>query len=76
MMIEPEFSFFTLMFLVESQFDAFPSIIKLISLLLYIEKIKMLIIPSSMFTVVTLRISCLLELEHVQSSFGPLAAHN
>jgi len=45
MVIKLESGFLTLMFLVESQFDTFPSIIKLIPLLLYIEKIKMFIIP-------------------------------
>ena len=74
MVIEVEFSFFTSMFLPELQFNTFPSIIELISLLLYIEKIEMLVIPCHVFTIVTLSISCLLELEHVESGFRPLAA--
>ena len=65
--IEVEFSFFTLMFLPKSQFNTFPGIVELISLLLYIEKIEMLVIPCRMFTIVTLSVLCLLELEHVQS---------
>ena len=75
-MIELEFSLFASMFFAELQFDAFSSIVKLISLPLYIEKIKMLVVPCRMFTIVTLSVSRLLELEHVQSSFGPLTARN
>ena len=74
--IELELSFFTLMLLPESQFNTLPGIAELISLPLYIEKIKMLIIPCRMFAIVTLSVSCLLELEHVQSGFRPLAASN
>ena len=76
MVIELELSFFTSMLLPESQFNTLPGVIEFISLPLYIEKIKMLIIPCCVFTIVTLSVSCLLELEHVQSSFRPLAARN
>ena len=72
--IKVEFSFFTSTFLPESQFNTFPGIIELISLPLYIEKIEMLVIPCHVFTIVTLSVSCLLELEHVQSGFRPRAA--
>jgi len=76
MVIELESGFLTSVFLVELQFNTFPSIVKLIPLPLYVEEIKMFVVPCSMFATVTLGVLCLLEFEHVQGSFGPLAARN
>lgn len=58
----------------EVELHYLPGLIKLVSVLLNIEKIKMIIKPRRVLALVPTFVARLLEFEHVQRGFGPLAA--
>lgn len=60
--------------LTELQFNDFPSIIELISVLVNVEEIEMVIKPCRVLAHISELVPSLLELEHIERCLGPLAA--
>ena len=60
----------------ELELNPFPGVVELVPVLLDIEKVEVVVVPSRVFTGVAKFIPRLLKLKHIKGSLTPLAARN